>query len=338
MVHDRVIHIVVHGKHIPCDGRAGLTVQQLQCLSLQLVQRNVILLAQRQLLVHIQLLGTVVQQRGDTRLCHVRAVSLCQAHRLLLRAQHMGHTLGLEITQRDGPQLLRRQVRQVRMGTVQVLPPDIAPHRRRQQVLSPALCQRGADLGGGKLHHLRIGHHGHLRAELPFQARALRGKGGGLILRLPAEGCDMGQCHDRLRPAPVVQTQKHIRPHQQIQRVIRILLPQRRQRVRGIADAAAPQLHVTDLRPLPQRRCGQHRHVVPLPRRGTALRQRLVGRLRVRDQHQLVQPQDLHGGPGRRHMADMGRIKGAAVNTDVHTLLFALTSSIFRLLLSCCIR
>lgn len=56
VVHDRVIHIVVHGKHIPCDGRAGLTVQQLQCLLLQLIQRDAIVSAQRQLLVHIQLL------------------------------------------------------------------------------------------------------------------------------------------------------------------------------------------------------------------------------------------------------------------------------------------
>lgn len=53
----------------------GLSVKQLQRLLLQLVQLDAVLTTQGQLLRHIQLLRTVVEQRRYTGLLHIRAVA-----------------------------------------------------------------------------------------------------------------------------------------------------------------------------------------------------------------------------------------------------------------------
>ena len=58
------------------DGRAGLGVQQLQCLSLQRVEGDAVLLTKGQLLRHVQLLGAVVEQRRHPGLVHISAVAL----------------------------------------------------------------------------------------------------------------------------------------------------------------------------------------------------------------------------------------------------------------------
>ena len=72
---DRPVDLIVHAEHLPGDGRAGLSVKQLQRLLLQLVQLDAVLTAQGQLLRHIQLLRAVVEQRRYTGLLHIRAVA-----------------------------------------------------------------------------------------------------------------------------------------------------------------------------------------------------------------------------------------------------------------------
>ena len=117
-------------------------VQQLQGVLLQVVQLDVILSAQGQLLIHVQLLGAVVEQGGDPGLGLVGPILPGQAHGLLLRAQHMGHALGLQIAQGDGPQLVRGQVMQVRVNAVKPPALDIAVYGVRHQVPAPA-CGKG---------------------------------------------------------------------------------------------------------------------------------------------------------------------------------------------------
>ena len=83
-------------------------MEQLERLFLQLIERDAVLLAQRELLRHRELLCAVVQQSRDLRTVNVRAVFLRQLHRRRRRAEHMGAALGLEIAQRDGAELLYR--------------------------------------------------------------------------------------------------------------------------------------------------------------------------------------------------------------------------------------
>ena len=80
-------------------------MEELQGLLLQLVQLNAIFTAQRQLLLHLQLLRAVMQQRSHSCLFNIRAIALCQPDRLLLRSQHMGDALVLEIAQRHRAKL-----------------------------------------------------------------------------------------------------------------------------------------------------------------------------------------------------------------------------------------
>ena len=76
---DGAIDRVIHGEHVPGDGCAGFGVQQLQGVLLQVVQLDVILSAQGQLLIHVQLLGAVVKQSGDPGL--VSSAPYCRARR-----------------------------------------------------------------------------------------------------------------------------------------------------------------------------------------------------------------------------------------------------------------
>ena len=126
------------------QGRPGFGMQQLQGVPLQVVQPDVILGAQGQLPLHIQLLGAVVEQGGHPGLGLVGPILPGQADGLLLRAQHMGHALGLQIAQGDGPQLVRGQVMQVRMDAVQPPALDIAvrdlyQERKQKDITDPVV-------------------------------------------------------------------------------------------------------------------------------------------------------------------------------------------------------
>ena len=105
---DCIVNFIVHAEHVPRERRAGLGVEQLERLFLQRVERDAVLLAQRELLRHRELLCAVVQQSRDLRTVNVRAVFLRQLHRRRRRAEHMGAALRLEIAQRDGAELLYR--------------------------------------------------------------------------------------------------------------------------------------------------------------------------------------------------------------------------------------
>ena len=135
---------------------------------------------------------------------------------------------------------------------------------------------------------------------------------------------------------PALQRQKHIRPHKKPQLILRIHLPQLPQGIHRIAGAGAVQLDVQSLGPGAQLGAGQGRHLQPVGGLGAALGQGLVGRNAGGDQQQTVQPQDIHSRPGRRQVAPVDGIEGAAVNADPHTLRFlSFSSSIFRLSLLC---
>ena len=67
---------------------------------------------------------------------------------------------------------------------------------------------------------------------------------------------------------------------------------------------------------LPQAVGHQGRHGQAVLRSGAVSRQLLVGRQGRGNEKQLVQPQHGHGRLGRRHMPQVGRVKGAAIDTD----------------------
>ena len=121
MPQNGTVNLLVHTEYVPGDGSAGLGVEQLQRLLLQFVQLDAVVPAQGQLCLHVQLLGAVVKQGAHPGLLHVRAVPLRQADGLLLRAQHMGDALVLEVAQGHGPQLGKGQVLQIRPGAVEAL-------------------------------------------------------------------------------------------------------------------------------------------------------------------------------------------------------------------------
>ena len=150
-------------------------MQQLQGVPLQVVQPDVILCAQGQLPLHIQLLGAVVEQGGHPGLGLVGPILPGQADGLLLRAQHMGHALGLQIAQGDGPQPVRGQAPQVRMDAVQPPALDVAIHRVRHQLLPAALGQGLTHLGGGQVQNVLIGNDGNIRPIGLLQAPLLGG-------------------------------------------------------------------------------------------------------------------------------------------------------------------
>ena len=73
---------------------------------LQLVERDVVVLAHRELLFHRKALGRVVQERRKARLFDVRAVLFRERLGRLLGAEHVRDALGLEVGERDGSQVL----------------------------------------------------------------------------------------------------------------------------------------------------------------------------------------------------------------------------------------
>ena len=106
MPQDRVVNLVVRAEHVARERRAGLGVQQLERLFLQLVEFDVVVLAHRELLFHRKALGRVVQERGKARLFDVRAVLFRERLGRLLGAEHVRDALGLEVGERDGSQVL----------------------------------------------------------------------------------------------------------------------------------------------------------------------------------------------------------------------------------------
>ena len=81
-------------------------MQQLERALLQLVERDVVVLAERELLFHRKALGRVVQERRKARLFNICAVVFREFLRRLLGAEHVGNALRLEVGERDGSQFL----------------------------------------------------------------------------------------------------------------------------------------------------------------------------------------------------------------------------------------
>ena len=248
----------------------------------------------------------------------------------------MGHALGLEIAQGDGPQLVRGQVMQVRMDAVQPPALDIAVYGVRHQIPAPA-CGKGLPhLGGGQVDNLPVGDDGHsgpvFRLQQPLLGRQILPRlGVGSV-----KGPDVGQRQNVRRMIPALQGQKHIRPHEKPQLILRMLHAQLAQGVHGVAGAGAVQLRVQGLGLGAQLGTGQGRHFQTVGGVGAALGQGLVGRNAGGDQQQTVQPQGVHSRPGRRQVAPVDGVEGAAVDADLHTLRFlSFSSSIFRLSLLC---
>ena len=105
------------------------------------------------MLLHTEFFGAVVEQGRHTGLFHVGAVPLRQPDRLLLCSQHMGDALVLQVAEGHRPQLLQRQVLQVRAGVVQALPQNVPVDRRGQKLAPLPRFQLLPQLRGGHLHH-----------------------------------------------------------------------------------------------------------------------------------------------------------------------------------------
>ena len=273
-----LIDLILHAEHVPGDGGAGLAVQQLQGFPLQPVQLDAVFLAQGQLLLQIQLLGAVVKQRGDPGVGHIRTVLLSKANGFLLRAQHMGHPLGFEIAQGDGPQFLRCQMLQIAVGAVESLAEDIAAHRFRQVLFSRTVGQCLPDICGGHLDHIIVANSFPPGAVGLLQKPLLTSEGLILIGLQAAERTDIGKGQDHIRLVPGVEGQKHIRSHQQPEFILRIPVPQLLQGIAGIALTRSLQLNVKHFCLPADLRCGKGGHLQPLIRGRAALRQNLVGR------------------------------------------------------------
>ena len=106
MPQDRVVNLVIRAVHVARERRAGLGVQQLERMLLQLVEHDVVVLAHRELLFHRKTLGRVMQKRGKARLFDVCAVLFRERLGRLLGAEHVRDALGLEVGERDGSQVL----------------------------------------------------------------------------------------------------------------------------------------------------------------------------------------------------------------------------------------
>ena len=123
---------------------------------------------------------------------------------------------------------------------------------------------------------------------------------------------------------PGLQGQEHVGPHQQPQLILRMLGLQLCQRVGGKALSLAVHLDIQGPDPVAQAQLlpRQAGHLQPLLRCGAAGGQFLMGRHSRRDQQQLVQVQQFKHRPGSRQMAQVGRVEGAAVNSDFHSASF----------------
>ena len=131
----------------------------------------------------------------------------------------------------------------------------------------------------------------------------------------PIEHTQLGMLQDPLRIAPLVEAQKHIGTHQQDQLILGISGMELLHRFIGVAGSFPTKLQIGNGdHPLPFQ--SQLQHPQPLLRGGRPLRQLLMGRDAVRDHQKLLKPQCLHGHLRRPNVSQMGRIEGAAINTD----------------------
>ena len=169
-----------------------------------------------------------------------------------------------------------------------------------------------------------------------IQVVSLGGKQLLGVLLGAAKGGNTRQGENFLRLVPCLEGQEHIGSHQEPQLVLRVLFPQGLQGVGGKASPRPAQFQVQHLHPAIQagliRRQACHRQ--PLLRSGRTGGQVLVRRQSRRNQQQLIQFQQLKHRPGRRDMAQMGRVEGTAVNADLHgipsfQMVFFLDSRVF---------
>ena len=186
-----------------------------------------------------------------------------------------------------------------------------------------------------------IAHHGDAGAIGLLQLYLLPAKDRRLVLPPAAEHRQRRQTADLRRTAPRFKGQKHIRPHEQKQLVRRIRAAQSQQGVAGVAGALTAQLHVGHLRRNGQIPRAQAHHLQPVLSAGAAGGQRLMGRNGIRYQQKLIKPQLLRRCRSRRQVPPMDGVEGAAIYAYFHGHTLrrgALTSSIRRFVLSCCMR
>ena len=151
-----------------------------------------------------------------------------------------------------------------------------------------------------------------------LQIVPLGGEHGLPVLLRAAKGADASQGQDDLRLVPQVQGEEHVRAHEQPQLRVGIGLADGAQGVGGIALALPLQLQGGHLHVAAHHVGPLLHHGQPLLLGGRAAGQGLVGRDGRRDQQQLVKPQCRHRRLGRRHVPQVGGIKGSAVNSDLH--------------------
>ena len=212
---DGPVDLVAHTEEVARDGRAGLGVQELEVLALKLVERDAVLFAQGELLLHRELLRAVVQQRRDARARHVRAVAPREHRRLVLRAEYMGHALGLEKAQRDRAQLLGREVLEVGVRTVEPAAQDVAVNGLGEKAPPPPLRELHAQLRRGYLHDVWIFQQRDARAVDLLKIRLLLREALRLVAARAVKGRDARKAQNSLRLVPLLQRQEHIRPHEQ---------------------------------------------------------------------------------------------------------------------------
>ena len=185
-------------------------------------------------------------------------------------------------------------------------------------ILPPAQTQLLPQTGGGDVHDAGQDQRDALRPEPLLEKGALDGEQLlGVLLAAP-EGTEGTPLRDLAGVPPQMEGQEHVRPHQQIELRLGVLLPDGPDGVQGVALALPAQLHVRRLRLGPQGLGCQVRHGQPEVRRRRPGVHGLVGRDARRDQQQLVQPQVFQGEPRRLHVAQMDGIEGPAIDPDLH--------------------
>ena len=318
MPEDGVIHRLGLAEHFPGDAGPGLGVEQLHGLLLQLVQLHPVFCADLQLLGQFVILGAVVEDARPAGKLRVGAPALGQLHRLLLHAHDVGDALGPHHGIGAGPQLLQIQPGQIGIGAVQPVQQDVAIDGGQQVFSALPPLQQLPQPGGGDVHQPGQGDGGDLGVKVLLQIVPLGGEHGLPVLLRAAKGADASQGQDDLRLVPQVQGEEHVRAHEQPQLCVGIGLADGAQGVGGIALALPLQLQGGHLHVAAHHVGPLLHHGQPLLLGGRAAGQGLVGGDGRRDQQQLVQPQGRHRRLCRRHMPQVGGIKGSAVNSDLH--------------------
>ena len=126
---------------------------------------------------------------------------------------------------------------------------------------------------------------------------------------------------------PLLKRREHIRADDEVQLRVRIAVAQLAHGVDRVALAGAVQLHVGDLHPRLGGK-GQHRHEQALRRLRAARCELLVRRDAVRNDERHIRLDCRAHGAQCRRMAEVRRVKAAAIDADLHFFAF-FTSSIF---------